>query len=77
MSKAKTEAKREKTKERMVALLDSVLVLDARIRTTMEERDTYKRALEIAEKLGELCAPASSYIEQAKEEIARERRGND
>ena len=34
----------------------------------VKDRDIYKRALQIAEELGELCAPASYYIEQARKE---------
>lgn len=41
---------------------------DEEIEQIIKDRDIYKRALQIAEELGELCAPASSYIEQAKKE---------
>ena len=40
----------------------------------VKERDLYKRALQIAEKLGELCAPASNYIQQAEKELQEERK---
>ena len=40
----------------------------------VKERDTYKRALKLAEELGELCAPASNYIQQAEKELAEERK---
>lgn len=40
----------------------------------VKERNTYKRALQIAEELGELCAPASNYIQQAEKELQEERK---
>lgn len=39
-----------------------------------KERNAYKRALQIAEELGELCAPASNYIQQAEKELQEERK---
>lgn len=41
----------------------------------VKERNTYKRALQIAEELGELCAPASNYIQQAEKELQEEKNG--
>ncbi len=38
----------------------------------VKERNIYKRALQIAEELGELCAPASNYIQQAENELKEE-----
>lgn len=40
----------------------------------VKERNIYKRALQIAEELGELCAPASNYIQQAEKELQEERK---
>ena len=47
---------------------------DEEVEQIVKERDTYKRALKLAEELGELCAPASNYIEQAEKELAEERK---
>lgn len=44
------------------------------VEQTVKERNTYKRALQIAEELGELCAPASNYIQQAENELQEERK---
>ena len=45
---------------------------DEEVEQIVKERDTYKRALKLAEELGELCAPASNYIQQAEKELAEE-----
>lgn len=45
---------------------------DEEVEQIVKERDTYKRALKLAEELGELCAPASNYIQQAERELAEE-----
>ena len=42
---------------------------DEEVEQIVKERDTYKRALKLAEELGELCAPASNYIQQAEKEL--------
>lgn len=47
---------------------------DEKVEQIIKERDTYKRALELAEELGELCAPASNYIQQAEKELAEEKK---
>lgn len=47
---------------------------DEEVEQIVKERDTYKRALKLAEELGELCAPASNYIQQAEKELAEERK---
>lgn len=45
---------------------------DEEVEQIVKERDTYKRALKLAEELGELCAPASNYIQQAEKELAED-----
>lgn len=35
-----------------------------------------ERALQIAEELGELCAPARDYIKQAEQELAKEKKND-
>ena len=47
---------------------------DEEVEQIVKERDTYKRAMELAEELGELCAPASNYIQQAEKELAEEKK---
>ena len=47
---------------------------DEEVEQIVKERDTYKRALKLAEELGELCAPASNYIQQAEKELAEDRK---
>lgn len=49
---------------------------DEEVEQIVKERDTYKRALKLAEELGELCAPASNYIQQAEKELAEERKSD-
>ena len=49
---------------------------DEEVEQIVKERDTYKRALKIAEKLGELCAPASNYIQQAEKELQEEKKSD-
>lgn len=48
---------------------------DEEVEQIVKERDTYKRALKLAEELGELCAPASNYIQQAEKELQEEKNG--
>ena len=48
---------------------------DEEVEQIVKECDTYQRALKLAEELGELCAPASNYIQQAEKELAEENGG--
>lgn len=66
----------ELKKHRMMVTKDGTikqLYSGEEVEQIVKERNTYKRALQIAEELGELCAPASNYIQQAENELKEER----
>ena len=79
-----TEWKEKAKKHRVQVLPDGTikqLYSDEEVEDIARQRDEYKhralvaeRALKIAEDLGELCAPAEDYIEQAEKELAEEER---
>lgn len=66
------------TFDKTTAILDErtngkTLILKAQYYDQMKHRaEVAERALKIAEDLGELCAPAEDYIEQAEKELAEE-----
>lgn len=67
----------ELKKHRMMITKDGTiqqLYSGEEVEQIVKERNTYKRALQIAEELGELCAPASNYIQQAEKELQEERK---
>lgn len=67
----------ELKKHRMMITKDGTikqLYSGEEVEQIVKERNTYKRALQIAEEFGELCAPASNYVQQAEKELAEERK---